>query len=160
MNPNDLRQLPCYHRLTIPYSYLDGMGHMNIQYYLAMGSDSATTMLNRFGMTPSYMLNERGGVFLLAQHTRYLAEIHVGQEIAVYTRLIGRSPKRLHFIQFLVNETADQLAATIEGVNSHAHLDTRRTTPYPEALTAVIDPLLATHQTLPWAAPLCGILSS
>ncbi len=67
MTPNDLRQLPCYHRLTIPYSYLDGMGHMNIQYYLAMGSDSATTMLNRFGMTPSYMLNERGGVFLLAQ---------------------------------------------------------------------------------------------
>ena len=155
---NQITQLPCFHRTTIPKAYLDVMGHMNIRHYMGLFDDAAWDFFAAFGMTQAYYDGTTGGAFALEQHIRYLAEVHVGETVAIYTRIIGRSAKRIHFIHFMVNETTGKLAATLEVIASHADRKIRRTSPFPPAIAAQIDQILAKQSQLDWEAPLCGVM--
>ena len=155
---SQIQQLPCYHRTVIPEAYLDVMGHMNIRHYMGLFDDAAWGFFADFGMTLAYYQNTSGGAFALAQHIRYLAEVHVGETVAIHTRLNGRSAKRIHFIHFMINETTNTLAATLESLGSHANTDSRRTTAFPPKISQALDAMLARHQQLDWDAPLCGVI--
>jgi acyl-CoA thioester hydrolase len=78
--------------------------------------------------------------------------------VAIYTRVNGRTAKRIHFTHFMVNETTGKLAATLETVTSHANTITRRTSPFPDAIAKAIDAIIAEHEQLEWEAPLCGVI--
>jgi hypothetical protein len=66
----------------------------------------------------------------------------------------------MHGMWFIVNETRNQLSNTFEFVTSHADLNARRTSPFPEHFAAQIDALIAEHATLKWDAPVCGIMGA
>ncbi|RMG93338.1 MAG: thioesterase [Chloroflexi bacterium] len=153
-----VQTLPCFHRECIPESYLDLMGHMNIRYYIALFDAAAWKLFARFGMDMDYYRSQKGGAFALEQHVRYLAEVHAGETVAVHTRLLGRTTKRIHFIHFMLNETTEKLAATLEVIGSHADIVQRRTSPFPPAIAARIDEMLVQHQSLGWEAPVCGVM--
>ncbi len=153
-----LQSLPRFHRETIPASYLDVMGHMNIRYYMGIFDEAAWGFFAHFGMTLDYYQAENSGAFALEQHIRYLAEVHVGETVAVHTRLLGRSAKRIHFMHFMLNETTNTLAATLEVIASHADTRQRRTSPFPPSIAAQLDAILAAHGRLDWPAPVCGVL--
>ncbi len=153
-----IRALPCYHQATIPESYLDEMGHMNIQHYVGLFSDGAGGLLMAVGMDEAYVVEERKGAFALEQHISYVAEVHAGQSVSIHGRVLARDAKRLHFMLFMVNETTNKLAAIIETINAHADLTLRRVTPYPPTMAAKLDALLAEHEALPWEPPLCGAI--
>jgi acyl-CoA thioester hydrolase len=87
-----------------------------------------------------------------------LAEVKVGETVAIYTRVHGRSHKRIHFLHFMVNETTGKQAATLETVTSHANTATRRTSPFPAEIAQAIDAIILEHEQLEWAAPLCGVI--
>ncbi len=150
--------LPCYHRETIPESYLDVMGHMNIRYYMGLFDEAAWDFFADFGMTLDYYRSANSGAFALEHHVRYLAEVHVGETVAIHTRLLGRSAKRIHFIHFMVNETTHKLAATLEVLASHADTIKRRTSPFPPHVAQRLDEILAENGCLDWNAPVCGVL--
>jgi acyl-CoA thioester hydrolase len=76
--------------------------------------------------------------------------------VAVRSRLLDRSEKRLHYMHFMVNETTGALAATQEAMGTHADLTRRRSAPWPPDITANLDALIAEHNVLPWEAPLSG----
>ncbi|WP_420644795.1 acyl-CoA thioesterase [Candidatus Leptofilum sp.] len=154
-----IQQLACFHRATIPEAYLDVMGHMNIRHYMGLFDDAAWGFFAAFGMDEAYYHSANSGAFALEQHIRYLAEVHVGETVAIHTRVNGRSVKRIHFIHFMLNETTGKLAATLEVVGSHANLATRRTSPFPDHIAARLDQLLAEHNQLDWQAPLCGVMN-
>jgi acyl-CoA thioester hydrolase len=59
---------------------------------------------------------------------------------------------------FMVNESKGNLAATLETLGSHADIKARRTSPYPPHIAARMDAILAEHQALDWAAPVCGVI--
>ena len=153
-----ITQLPVDYRCTIPESYLDRMGHMNVQWYMALFNYAIPNFCNSFGIGMAYFKSRKNGVFALKHHLQYLAEVRVGETVTMHTRLLGRSAKRLHFMQFMVNETTGKLACTIEVLNSHIDLTIRRTSPYPPDITEQIDLLLAKHQQLDWDAPVCGAI--
>ena len=155
---NQITQLPCLHRATIPEAFLDVMGHMNIRHYVGLFDDAAWGFFASFGMTEQYYKTSNSGAFALEQHIRYLAEVHVHETVAIYTRINGRTAKRIHFIHFMINETTGKLAATFEVVGSHANLETRRTSPFPPEIAAQIDQIAAKHRQLDWQAPLCGVM--
>ncbi|GJM40335.1 MAG: hypothetical protein DHS20C20_06170 [Ardenticatenaceae bacterium] len=153
-----IQQLPSYHRATIPEAYLDVMGHMNIRHYMGLFDDAAWGFFAAFGMDGAYYRSSNSGAFALEHHIRYLAEVHVGETVAIHTRVNGRTAKRIHFIHFMINETTAKLAATLEVVGSHANLATRRTSPFPGQIAARLDQLLAEHSQLNWQPPLCGVM--
>ena len=132
---------------------------MNVRYYIALFDDAAWDFFASFGMDYEYYETARSGAFALQQFINYRAEVHKEDIVAVRSRLLGRSAKRIHLMHFLVNETQNKLAATIEVLGSHADLIQRRTSPYPPAIAANIDAILENHHQLNWQAPICGVIS-
>jgi acyl-CoA thioester hydrolase len=153
-----LESLPFYHRKTIPSDYQDIMGHMNIRWYFDLFARSGRKFFKSHGLDENYFRGGNFGVFTLKQFIQYFAEVRVGQTVAIHTRLIGRSAKRFHFLHFMINETASQLAATFEALITHADLKIRRAAPMPAQIAQKFDVTLAKDETLDWEAPVCGAM--
>jgi acyl-CoA thioester hydrolase len=152
--------LDLVYRTTIPEAWRDENGHMNMRYYLHVYDDAGYPLVERFGLTLDYHRQHGTGGFDLEHHIHYLKEVHAGDTVAIYARLLVRSAKRIHYMLFMVNETRSTLASTFECVNSFADLTVRRTAPYPEEIAARIDAMLAKDQALDWIAPVCGVMSA
>ena len=155
----DLTPLPVTHQATIPEEYLDVMGHMNVMWYTHLFDQGTFAFFAMFGMDAHYYTNSRSGGFALEQHTRYLAEVRLGDHVTVRTRALGRTAKRLHFMHFLTKGDGHTLAATTELVGTHVDLRARRTSPFPDPIARSFDEFLAEHSRLPWEAPVCGVMS-
>jgi acyl-CoA thioester hydrolase len=153
-----IEQLPGYLEKTIPIDYLDLMGHMNIRWYFDLFARSGREFLGSHGLNEDYFRKGEFGVFTLKQFIQYFAEVRVGQSVAIRTRLIGRSEKRFHFIQFMVNESTHQLSATFEALITHADLKLRRAAPMPVSIAEQFDATLSGDQNRDWEPPLCGAM--
>jgi acyl-CoA thioester hydrolase len=152
--------LPLVYRFTVPQDYRDAFGHMNMRWYLAIYDDAGIPLFEQIGLTPEHYRQHQAGGFDLEHHLHYLNEVHVGDSLAVYARLIGRSAKRLHYLLFMVNETRNVLSSIFECVNSYADLSVRRTAPFPPDIAEQIDAMLAEHIRLDWPPPVCGAMSA
>ena len=155
-----VQQLPLMLKKEIPAEYLDLNGHMNIQHYLSLHDEAGWYYFVNLGMDEAYFKEQRNGIFDLEHHLHYRAEVHAGDIVAVYGRLLARTAKRLHGIWFIINETQGQLSNSLEFVSAHADLDARRTSAFPDDIAATIDKIIAEHQTLDWEAPLCGVMGA
>lgn len=155
-----IKQLPVIYQATVVADQLDIMGHMNVRHYLGIFDDATFHFFSTFGMDAAYFEGGQHGSFALQQFIYYAAEVRLGQQVTVHSRLVGRTAKRIHFMHFMVNESTAALAATVEILGAHADLRVRRTSPYPTAIAAQIDRLIAQHSQLDWPAPLCGAISA
>lgn len=153
------RLTPIY-RFTIPESYLDENGHMNMRWYVAIFDEAGYPFVAQFGLTADYLSSQHSGGFDLEHHLHFLKEVRLGDSITIYPRLLARSAKRIHYLMFMVNDTQSAVAATFECVNSFADLTIRRTAPYPEAIAARIEAQLVIDSALTWSAPVCGVMSA
>ena len=157
--PLDLiEQLPQYLRKTIPPDYLDLMGHMNIRWYFDLFARSSRKFFASHGLNEDYFRRGEFGVFTLKQYIQYFAEVQVGQSVSIHTRLLGRSDRRFHFIQFMINESTAQLSSTFEAMITHADLQMRRAAPMPDQIAGKFDATLAKNEKLDWEAPVCGAM--
>ncbi len=155
-----IEQLAAIYHVTIPDRYKDKMGHMNMRYYLEVYDDAGDALFETFGLTPDFYRERGSGGFDLEHHIHYLNEIHIGDRVGIYARLLDRSAKRLHYMLFMVNESRKLLASTFECVNSYADLKVRKTALYPDTIATTLDGILTTHQQLGWDAPVCGVMGS
>lgn len=154
----DSTSLYTSYQTTIPETFIDIMGHMNVMYYIHIFDKATKQFFGSFGLTEDYVRATNMGSFALEQHIRYLNEVRLGQQITVYTRALGRSSKTIHFIHFMVRDEDGAVAATSELVGAHANLDQRRAAPFPPEFAAGIDRHLAVHSKLDWDPPVCGVM--
>ncbi len=155
----DLTKLPLTVQATIPEEYLDLLGHMNVMWYTHLFDEATFNFYETFGFGRDYHQNTGNGSFALEQHTRYLNEVRLGEQISIRTRMLGRSEKRFHFIHFMVKDAAGKLAATTEIVGVHIDLSVRRSSPLPPEIAGPLDDLIAQHSGLGWEAPVCGVMA-
>lgn len=153
-----LAALPLVYRAVAPEDFRDINDHMNVRGYLALYDDAGIPLFAQLGLDAAYFQAGAATTFDLEHHIHYLSEVGIGDALAFRARLVGRSPKRLHYLLFMVNETRAALASTLEVINTHVDRSTRRTAPYPEAVAARMDALLADHARLGWPAPVCGAM--
>ena len=153
-----IRQLDAMHRQRVPAAYMDENGHMNVQYYLHVMERGLTELYRRTGMGDYYASADVYGNFALQQHILYLAEVRQDDHISVHPRLAALSPKRSQMFGFLVNDTRDELAATLETVAMNIDMTRRRGTPFPAEAMMLLRRMLARHAELGWEAPVCGLL--
>ncbi len=154
----DLTDLPSYHRQTIPEDYMDKMGHMNVRYYMAVFDSATWCMFADYGLDESYFSTTKNGVFALKQFIRYLAEVRQGETVAVYSRILGLTDKRIHSMHFMANQDTNQLAATIESLTTHANLEVRKAAPLPSEIAAGFRSRLHKDRNLDWEPPVSGII--
>ena len=154
----DLSTLPITHEATILAKYLDDMGHMNVMWYTHLFDTAVYTLFEIIGLNLDYMKANDAGGFALETHVRYLSEVRVGHRVEVRTRLLGRSQKRFHLMNFMTNATKGDLAATFEVLGAHIDMSIRRMATFPPEIAERLDELLAEHQSLEWEAPVCGVM--
>ena len=155
----DLSRLPITARAEIPESYLDEMGHVNVMWYTHLFSCAVWGLFDIIGLSKDQMIAMQTGSFALEAHFRYLAEMKAWQRVTVRTRILDRSPKRIHLIHFLtIDNAGDLLSATGEMLSAHVDMTVRRQSPFPEAIAATCDKSLTEHRTLSWSAPVCGTI--
>lgn len=156
---DQLSALPLYYRQTIPETYMDAMGHMNVRWYMTLFDEATWRFFEDLGLTATYFETHHAGGFALRQFINYWSEIRAGQNVAVRTRLLGRTAKRFHFMHFILNESSGQAAASLESLGTHADLKKRRSSPLPEEITRRMDAHLQRNGLLDWQAPVCGAIS-
>jgi acyl-CoA thioester hydrolase len=156
--PEDVGRLPLLRELTVPAEYEDLNGHMRITHHLGIHDDAGWAFLTLIGIDERYLSEQRRGLVDLENHLRYLAEVHVGERVAVHVRVLARSAKTVHTVWFLVNRSNGRLANTLEAVSAHFDLEARCVTPFPDDVAGVLDRLIEEHQALSWPAPVCGFM--
>ena len=152
--------LPRTHSETIPESYLDEMGHMNVRWYTHLFSSGSTGFMQLIDLGWKKIAEQHGGTFILESHTRFLSEVRVGQTVHTHARLVGRSAKRYHLLQLMLNEEKRDVAAVNEAIVAHIDLRNRRQAPMPEDASNKLDVFLAEHQKLSWDPPVCGVMQA
>ena len=157
---DEIRQLDRALQMTIPSAFLDENQHVNVQYYVHLVERGLGETFRQVGLAERYAAADEIGNFALEQHIRYLAELLQDDQVSVHIRLVDLTPKRAYFIGFLVNDTREALAATVEVVMMNVDIARRRGTPFPSAAKAKLDDILAKHRALLWPAPVCGVMSA
>jgi acyl-CoA thioester hydrolase len=143
-------------RVTIPEAYRDANGHMNMRWYLAIFDDAGEVLHERLGLTPEYHQARRTGTVDLEHHIHFLNEVMPLDRVAVYVRCVAWSPKRLHYLMFMVNETRGRLASIFECINAFMDATERKTAPFPPEVAGRIAEAVAGGAGLDWAPPVCG----
>ncbi len=154
----EIRQLERHYQTIIPREFLDENQHVNVQYYVHLVERGLGEIFQRVGLGELYAAADEIGSFALEQHIRYLAELLAEDRVSVYIRLVETSPKRAYFIGFLVNDSREELASTVEVVMMNVDITRRRGAPFPAKAKAKLDALLSEQNKLLWAPPLCGIM--
>lgn len=145
-------------RLIAPPEFEDGNGHVNVCHYYRLHMEGADLAFGELGFGDDYRLRTGHSVFSVEHHIRFLDESLVGDELSVHLRILGVGPKAVHGQTILVNRSRGTVANTLEFLELHVDLATRRTTPMPEDLFKPLEFLRAEHAALPWALPLAGPL--
>ena len=153
--------LPLTHTTTVSEDWIDVMGHMNVAYYTSAFSSAMQALRSSLGLNNRLVQEKQIGTFALETHTKYIAEVRVGESIHIYSRVLDRaaSQKRLHAMHFLVNVQRNRLSATFEAVVANVDLQQRRMVPFLPEVLVNLDEMAAQHRSLSWAAPVCGVLS-
>lgn len=154
----NLEPLPITYEATIPESYLDSMGHMNVMWYTYLFSHATGGLFKLVGMDHEYFTSNQAGSFALAQFVNYRKEVRVGEQVRLRTRVVGRSEKKFHMLHIMTKHDDHVLAATCEFLGAHIDMTTRRTAPFAPHIAANIDRLLAEHTALDWKPALSGAL--
>ena len=155
-----VRELPLQHRYTIPADWRDRNGHVNVQYYLRLYDLGGYEILDGTEVSEQFLLSQGFGLFDLEHHICFRSEVLVGDIVTGYNRLLGINDKRFHGMYFIVNETQDRLACTVEYLSAGVDLKARRSAPFPALMKHGMDTLLVSHQALSWPAPVCGSMSA
>lgn len=149
---HEIRQLPSFHEQLVPEHWADGNGHLNMARYLGLHDQALWPYNARFGFDKHHRDVDRRGLFTLEQHLVYHSEVLVGEEVTVHCRLLARTEKLIHGISFVLNASRDSLANTMEFVTAYVDLDRRKTTAFPDRITAHLDRELGSHARLGWTA--------
>jgi len=147
-------------RLVVPESWADSNGHMNMRWYVAIFDDAGDELHERAGLTREFHRRHNTGTVDLEHHTHFLNEVIPGDSVAVYSRLVARSPKRLQYLMFLVNENKRNLAAIFECMNAFLDLTARKTAPFPPEIREKIDAWLDRDTKLDWPPPVSGAMQA
>lgn len=153
-----VRALVCPLERVIPEHFADANGHMNIVRYLELHNDAAWIHMHDFGLGEEHATAGTAGSFQTEQHMTYLREVHVGDTVAVHVRMVERSAKAIHLVQFLVNLTRGDVANTFESLSLSVDLATRKVVPFPQHVAELLDAQLAIDRALDWPVPLASVI--
>ena len=157
-SPDEVRELPLLHEMTVPPEYEDLNGHMSIGRYMGIHDDSAMPFFATLGIDETYFSQRRRGIMDLEHHLLYLDEVRVGDVVAVHSRVLARSDKAVHGMWFLLDRTRDRVANTLEWISLHVDLDARRAAPFTAELAVALDRQIQHSRSLAWEAPVCGVI--
>ena len=132
------------HDAVIRPDWIDSNGHMNLAYYIVVFDQALDVVFDALDIGTAYRGRTGNSTFAAETHTLYRREVTEGETVRVSSRLLGVDAKRLHWFQEMRHVGSEEIAATLEQLNLHIDMRTRRVAPWPvdrvAALRAATDP--------------------
>jgi acyl-CoA thioester hydrolase len=131
--------MPHSQTYTVRWAELDPNGHMRHSAYADFAADQRVHWLASHGYDLGKFAELRMGPILFREETKYLKEIHAGEEIRVEGRLTGGTPDGSRWtIEHSIYKADGRLAATVTVDGAWLDLDRRKLTVPPAELAAVL----------------------
>ncbi len=121
------------HATVVP-EWIDYNGHMNVAYYIKAFEIGIDAYKAWVGMTLDYIESTGRSTVALESHVTYQAEAHLGEDLAIETRILACDGKRAHVYQEMYRDTT--LLATQEVLAISFDTNARRTGPFEPAIAA------------------------
>ncbi|MCR9277316.1 MAG: thioesterase family protein [Pseudomonadaceae bacterium] len=129
--------------------WIDYNGHMNVAYYVAAFDQGVDSVYDTLGIGEDYVREQAGSLFTRELRIGYVAELKLGDPIAMTFQLLDYDSKRLHFVMEMFHAEEGYLAATAEQLAIHVDMNERRSAAFPSAVSARLEALMASHTSLP-----------
>lgn len=109
----------------------DGMGHLNVGFYVAKSMQALAGLAAELGMTGAFAATAEATVMVREQHIRFLREARPGAPISISGGVIamGETDARL---LLLMRHHSGELAASFQTVVSHVTAREGRAFPWPD----------------------------
>lgn len=154
----DILTLGTSKSLTAPPEFEDGNGHVNIAHYYATHMTGSDDFFKPLGFDDDYRDRTGHSVFSVEQHLKFHSETFIGEEISLHVRLIGVGAKAIHGQSIILNRSRGTVANTLEFIELHVDLNSRRAAAMPPELANELSRIAAEHRALDWELPLAGSL--
>lgn len=123
---------------TIPPSWIDHNGHMNLARYSDAFYLGVRQLSNTLGFSREFKKRTRTASFAAKMNITYIEELREDDQTLFEARIVGFDARRIHAWFGLWHEAPRRLAATCEMLSLNIDTDERRVTDMtPEAIAAV-----------------------
>lgn len=131
--------MPHSQTYTVRWAELDPNGHMRHSAYADFAADQRVHWLASHGYDLRKFAELRIGPILFREETKYLKEIHAGEEIRVEGRLMNGTPDGSRWtIEHTIYKADGRVAATVTVDGAWLDLERRKLTVPPAELAAVL----------------------
>ena len=122
------------YRGTVYPWHCDHMGHMNVMWYVGKFDEATWHLFTLLGLTPTFLRENARGMAAVEQNIAYKRELHPGNIVSVYSRVLEIKDKALRFEHQMRKDDTAEVAATT--VLTALHLDTvaRKACDFPQAV--------------------------
>lgn len=151
-------QLGTVRELEVGPEHLDINDHMNVMHYLDIAAMAMGDAFAEFGLGGDQIETLGQSIFTAEHHLRYYSELRLGTPISVHCRLLGRSRQAMHAMSFVVDRETERLSCTLELSAVNVDFASRRPTELAAGPASGMDALVLAHESLGWAAPVCGAM--
>ncbi len=123
------------HEQPVLPEWIDHNNHMNVAYYVLIFDHALDEFLDEIGLTREYRNSENRTVYVLETHVTYIQEVHEGDALKMYVRVLDCDEKRMHLFLEMRHRDKGFLAATSEQMIMHLSTeDGPKAAPMPEFL--------------------------
>ncbi|TVT39392.1 thioesterase [Hymenobacter setariae] len=131
--------MPHSQTYTVRWAELDPNGHMRHSAYADFAADQRVHWLASYGYDLRKFGELRIGPILFREETKYLKEIHAGEEIRVEGRMASGTPDGSRWtIEHTIYKADGRVAATVTVDGAWLDLDRRKLTVPPPELAAAL----------------------
>ena len=141
-------------RESVQAEWLDYNQHMNVAYYVLVFDHATDALCNHIGIGWDHTKATSGSIFILESHIAYLQEVVLDDPLRFASHVLDFDARRIHFAHTMHHETKGYHAATIEIMQLHVNLETRRAAAMPDATLQRLAALKQAHAALPRPAGL------
>lgn len=128
--------------MQVEEQWTDYNGHLNMAYYNVLFDRAGDEAFSEMGLGPEYVQATNCSFFTLEAHITYLRELHAGDGVVVFTRLLGHDHKRVHYVQQMHHAAENYLACVSENMIMHIDMAARKSSNFPQS---VLDRIVAAH---------------
>lgn len=138
--------------------FIDENGHMNILHYMELNARAIGHLLDLAGLDEAFRSAHAVGLFALEQHLTYSSELRLHDAFTVRPTIVDRSQRVVHAVSFVVDETRNVVANSLEQVVALVSREHRRATPFPQPVSQRLDVVMNRDAHVAWRGHACGRL--
>jgi acyl-CoA thioester hydrolase len=112
--------------------HCDHMGHMNVMHYVNKFDDASWNLFTYLSLTPAYLHAQNKGLAGVQQNITYKKELFPGDTIAIRSKLLEITSKKLVFQHEMIKTDDNTISAIMVLTGVHLDKGTRKSVALPD----------------------------